>query len=420
MPLRSFVLLASLISLAACSWKTDAPTDAPTNVTAVPGDGVVLVSWDPLPDLTYWIFYAAGDAVSANSTTATIIRNAVAPRVVSGLTNGTQFAFVMNATHGSSAAGPASAPVMAIPRLAGTIWDVGAPLTTQNLKALAFNGSRFVVVGDAATIFAGDFNYASSSPNPPGVTAWMPASTLPPGFAANLSGVIVSGGFLAMATDGSTIDSPDGLTWTAAVPITTTPGTVLNAIVLGNVASGARFVAVGNAGTIFTSADALNWSAVTPVVTPNDLLGVSFVDGGFIATGANATLLTSANGTDWKVQNSNAPPTVSLRGAAFSATNPGTRFVVVGDAGTILTSSDGVNWSAITLPGSAPDLRSVTAGGATGARFLAVGTGGTAVYSDDATTWTPAATGATDLESVFFAPAMYLAVGSAGANAVSK
>jgi len=43
-----------------------------------------------------------------------------------------------------------------------------------------------------------------------------------------------------------------------------------------------------------------------------------------------------------------------------------------------------------------------------------------AVYSDDTINWVQAPSNSGDLAAVLFAPAMYLAVGASGANAVSK
>jgi photosystem II stability/assembly factor-like uncharacterized protein len=96
-------------------------------------------------------------------------------------------------------------------------------------------------------------------------------------------------------------------------------------------------------------------------------------------------------------------------------------YVVAGDAGTIVTSTDGTNWAVSTLQ-NVPNLRSVTSGGALGTRFLAVGQGGAVVFSDDGTTWSSPSTppGPADLSRVIFTPAMYVAVGAAGANAFAK
>ena len=95
----------------------------------------------------------------------------------------------------------------------------------------------------------------------------------------------------------------------------------------------------------------------------------------------------------------------------------------MGDGGVVTTSTNGIDWNATTLA-TAPDLRSVTVGGASGTRFLAVGLGGAVVFSDNndlnGLTWTPASAGAANLREVLSVPAMYLAVGDAGANVVSR
>ena len=416
-----FLLIAALIGLAGCNFRTAAPSDAPTGVTATPGDGLILMSWDPLPDLTYWIFFTAGGSVTNAVPGSTVIRDATNPQVVGRLTNGTQYAFIMNATHFDSPAGPNSTVVVATPRLAGgtnpdstSTWVSGPAIAPQNLKGIAFNGSRFVVVGDNATIFAGDFNYANATP--PGVTAWMPANAPLP-VTANLTGVVVSGGYLAMGTDGSTLTSPDGLTWTQAAQI---PGTGMNDIAVGTPGGSTTFVAVGNGGAIFNSTNpTVQWNAAQPTTpaSTSDLFSVSFLNGQFVATGANGTLLTSFDGNTWTVQNSNT--TSALRGAAFGtvATGPtaGPLYVVVGDAGTIATSPDGAGWTRITP--LAQNLNGVVFG----SRFVAVGQGGVVAYSDDGVNWKSTTSGgSSDLARVLFPPGMYLAIGAAGANAVSR
>jgi hypothetical protein len=133
-------------------------------VTVTERDGQVVVSWEALPDLTYWIFFSRGTSVGVGNPGTVALRRALSPQVIPGLTNGDQFAFMMNATHGDSPAGPNSVPIVTSPRLAGgtDTWisgpAPGAP-AQPNLKSAAFNGSRFVVVGDAAAVFAADFDY---------------------------------------------------------------------------------------------------------------------------------------------------------------------------------------------------------------------------------------------------------------------
>jgi len=401
--------IASLIALAGCH-QTAPPGDAPSNVAVEPGDGRVTVTWNPEPDHTYWIFYQPGSSVVPAAPGVAIVFDALSPQVVANLANGTQYAFIMNATWSDSSAGPNSPIVVQTPRLAGADWFPGAAFgTTQNINGIAFSGSRLVVVGDSATIFAGDYNYTSASPP---VTAWLQPTTLPAPATTNFSAVTFSSQFVALGTNGSILTSADGLTWTSAATIPT-GGANMNSIAFG----AGLYVAVGTGGSIFTSPNLVTWTRVAN--GGNALYSVSFLNGGFVATGAGGTLLTSANGSTWVAQTSSTLN--ALRAAAFRSTPTGL-YVAVGDSGTIVTSPDGAAWSPITLPG-APSLRGVTNGGALGTRFLAVGVGGAVVFSDDGSTWFPPSTpppGLPDLTRVIFTPGMYVAVGATGANEFAK
>ena len=422
LPKLRALVFASLILSAGCQRQADSPADAPAGMAVAAGDGLVLVSWaqDPDPNLTCWIFYQAGGSVTPAAPGVSIIRTAQSPRVIANLANGQQYAFVMNATNRDSPAGPSTPVMTATPQFAGANWTAGTPLgnTPQNLNGIAFNGSRFVLVGDAGAIFAGDYNYASTNlnpPGPPGVTAWTPvvsvwwASQLT-GVVPNLSAVIFNGAqFVALSADGSILTSTDGFTWafTGTVPAA---GASMNGIALGSVSGAAVYVVVGTGGAMFTSPDLVNWTprASNPV-NASDLFGVAFLNGGFVATGANGTLLTSPDGSNWTGQDSGT--TSALRSAAFGVSvAAGSRYVAVGD-GTIVTSADALTWTPI----SAPNLRGVTFG----SRFVAIGQGGAVAYSDDGINWFTSTTGL-DLNRVIFAPGMYVAVGAAGVNAVSK
>ena len=417
------IALASLVALAGCHRQADAPGDAPSGLAVDPGEGQVTVRWNQQSGLTYWIFFQAGSTVTPAGTGVPLIFDADSPRVVAGLANGTQYAFVMNATNQDSKAGPSTPVVPGFARLAGAIWTPGAPIVgsmPRNLNGVAFGTARLVAVGDSGSIFSGDYNYTNASP--PGVTAWTPAS-LPLGFASDLSAVIYTGQFVALGTNGSVLTSADGNTWTSTsatppAPSITTGGATMNGLALGIVSGAARYVAVGaavaGAGSIFTSADLVTWIPATSN-TPNDLFSVSFLNGGFVATGAGGALLTSPDGTTWTVRNSTT--STALRSTAFGTGSAaaGARFVVVGDAGTILTSIDGTTWNLTTLS-SLQNLRGITFG----SRFVAVGQGSTVVYSDDAVNWVPAPSNSGDLAAITPAPAMYVAVGALGANAVSK
>jgi hypothetical protein len=424
------VAIAALLALSGCHRKADPPGEAPTGVTATEGDGLVVISWDTLPDLTYWIFFAAGSSVAVGQPEALAIRNAISPRQVGGLANGTQYAFVMNATHNDSAAGPTSLPVVAKPRPAGDAWTSGTPLplgAPQNLKGIAFNGSRFVVVGDAATILAGDFNYTNTDPQAQGVTSWMPPTSPPSPLTANLSAVTFSTGYVALGTDGSITSSADGLTWTVNTAVLPASSTNMNGIAFGFVLGVTpTYVVVGDSGQIFTSNDLTQpWTARSSGI-PNNLTGVTLVNGIFMVTGDGGTLLTSQDGIQWGLPLS-TNTAATLRGIAFgpsSASSTGVLYVAVGDVGTIITTPDITTaWTPVTPPPVAQNLQSVTVGGASGSRFVAVGQGGAVVLSDDGLSWRNALSpppGSPNMAKLVFAPGMYFAVGDAGANAVAK
>jgi len=426
------IALVSLVALAGCHRQADAPSEAPTGLNVEEGDGQVTVSWDQQPGLTYWIFFQAGGTVTAAAPGVPLIFDAQSPRIVFPLTNATQYAFVMNATNHDSKAGPSTPVALAVPRLAGAKWTSGAALGAQNLNGVAYGPTtkKIVAVGNSVpgtpptpTIFAGDFNYTSA--NPPGVTAWTPPTSIPIGFQSDLSAITFSGSvFVALGTDGSILTSPDGNTWTAA---TSVPSGGMNSIALGSVSNATIYVAVGDGGKIFTSAGNLvTWTTVS--TTGSDLYNVSFLNGTFVATGANGTLLTSSDASIWTLVQ-NLPTSSALRGATYgtgSAAGASAQYVVVGDSGTIVTSTNLTDWSLITPPPLPQDLRAIRFG----TRFVAVGQevvvgqGGAVAYSDDAINWSlssfPPGSPAPDLASIIFTPAMYLAVGASGANAVSK
>jgi photosystem II stability/assembly factor-like uncharacterized protein len=417
-PTLRVIALASLVAIVGCHRQADAPGDAPGNLQVESGEGRVTVRWDQQPGLTYWIFFQAGASVTAAAPGVPLIFDVQSPRVVAGLANNTQYAFVMNATNQDSKAGPSTPVVLGSTRLAGATWTPGVPLAPQNLNGLAFSTvlvsgistARLVAVGNAGTLLAGDYNYTSTSP--PGVTAWTQATSVPNGFVSGLSAVTSDlTRFIALGTDGSIVTSADGNTWTSAAPI---PNGGMNGLAFGLVPSNPVYVAVGDGGKIFTSTDLTAWTPATSN-TPSDLYSVSFPKDTFVVTGAGGTLLTSPDGSTWTVRTSNTPN--ALRGAAFGrgSTAAGASYVVVGDAGTILTSADGTTWNLTTLS-SPQNLRSI----AFGSRFVAVGQGSTVVYSDDAINWVQAPSNSGDLAAIFSTPAMYVAVGASGANAVSK
>jgi hypothetical protein len=403
---RAIVVFLPLL-LSACLSQPSAPATAPANFTVTAGENRAVLTWDSQPGLTYWVYFKAGSSVSTS--THDYIKNGIAsPYVVSGLANGTQYAFIINASDNGSKTGPTTPVVTATPRLLGpgVPWTVATPLTGNALNDIAFNGNHFVAVGDGATLFSAPYSYTATG----GVSSWSPASALPSGFSADLSAVVYDGSrFIALGVDGSTMLSTDTLNWTAGTAIAGAPA--LHAMAYG---AGPVYVAVGDGGAIYrNSGGGLSgaWVAETSG-TSQDLYGVSYVNGQFVAVGAAGALLTSPDGAAWTVRTSSTNN--SLRHVAYGAAT----YVAVGDAGTIVSSSDAVNWTAQSIP-TTQSFYSICFG--PDAQFIAVGTVGTLAYSSSGAdgSWSVANAGSMDLYSIVPGD-VFIAVGAAGANVSGK
>src|SRR3989337_2639369 len=75
---------------------TPLPPAAPSSVTANPGDNQATLSWSSVSGATsYNVYYRT--AAGVTKTTGTPITGATSPRIVTGLTNGTTYYFVVTA-----------------------------------------------------------------------------------------------------------------------------------------------------------------------------------------------------------------------------------------------------------------------------------------------------------------------------------
>lgn len=401
-------MVVSVLLLSACS-QEDPPSDRPRNVTVVAGESLIAVDWDTDPGRTYWIYYKTGTHVSLDD--KDVILYDVRPPYLIGLTNGTQYAVAVTSSQDGSPVGPFSPVQTATPRLLGpgVPWFVGASLSANDLRSIAYGSNTYVTTGDAATVFIGEYSYTSDT----GVTSWKPPTTLPVnvGPNTNLTAVIFDGTrFMALGDDGSITktSSADFLTWEEATAITGAPP--MNALAQGS----GLYLAVGNTGAIYTNASGGvtdNWTSRTSG-TVNDLYGVAFVNNRFIVVGENGTLLTSIDGINWNLQSSNTGN--ALRHVAYGAD----RYVAVGDAGTIVDSTDASIWNVQAAP-TTESFRSIVF--APDQQFIAVGTAGMLAYSTTGVggSWTTSNAGSADLNSL--APNQVLiAVGSAGANVSGK
>ena len=383
--------------------------DAPANVTAVPGDGVVTLTWPMASDVEYWLFYAPSASISTTNWTTVpgsqVVIGASSPRVVAGLTNGTLYSFVINARNHSGPGGPESPSIAAIPRLAGTAtpglsapWVASAVLGASDLHGLAV-GSVLIAVGANGAI------YSTTD-----AATWT-AATSP--VTSNLNAAASFNNIYAAVGDGGTVlRSTDATNWT-----TQTSGTSNNLNAVANNSS--MFVAVGAKGTILLSSDGITWSAAVNSATTSDLYAVvSYGSALWLAVGASGTLISSTDGSNWSTVASNTSLDLRAITVGTNAVTKALVFVALGASGTLITSPDGATWTAQPAI-SASNLSGVTYA----TQFIAVGAGGTILTSTDGTTWTaqPSTVNA-NLNAVLRDAAIfgYVAVGDAGVNVLAK
>lgn len=99
-------LLLSSIVFSGCGSNT-AP-DAPTGVTATPGDGQVTISWSPVSGATSYNIYWSTYSVINPPSSGTLISNVTSPYTQSGLYNGTTYYYVVTAVNGSGESAPST------------------------------------------------------------------------------------------------------------------------------------------------------------------------------------------------------------------------------------------------------------------------------------------------------------------------
>jgi chitodextrinase len=118
--------VASSAALATPKAATTAPS-MPTNVQATSGDGQVTITWTVVTGAaSYHVYYKAG--ATASITDSEVAASAISgtTATVTGLTAGTQYAFVVTAYNTAGTSGPSS-PVTATPT--GTVGSLSLTLT---------------------------------------------------------------------------------------------------------------------------------------------------------------------------------------------------------------------------------------------------------------------------------------------------
>lgn len=397
---RSIVVLTGLCLLSGCGSRGHS-ADAPTGLTATPGDGRATLTWTMAADTQYWAFYASANSISIDNWTTLpggkALMNVSSPLAVSGLVNGTTYAFTINARVDGGPGGPGTPSVTAIPRLAGSTWTTGAPLGTGDLNAVTYGsvgGNVFVAVGANGRIF--------SSPDG---TAWTTLNS--PVSTVDLNAIAFGGASYAAAGGGGTIlYSTDAANWISVVSGS-------QQAINGLATNGANaYVAVGDKGTILYSLNGTTWTTAASG-TMADLRAIAYGNGRYVAVGAGGVLLSSTDAVNWTPQASNT--TLNLRSVAYGITDPTTSttlFVATGASGALVSSVDGLTWTPrAALP--AINANSITFG----SQFVLVGDSGAIYTSTTGTTWQAQPSGTpNNLKAVTHNPFGYSAVGAAGTN----
>ncbi len=157
-------------------------------------------------------------------------------------------------------------------------WTQALTGTSNDLYALASNGSLYLAVGANGTLITSDDG-----------ANW---TTRYSGTSSHLYGVTYGNGlYVAVGAGGSLQTSSDGITWRAATSQTT--------LDLKGIAYGANiFVAIGDAGVLLTSQDGITWTAQTPIASSPTLNAL--VHGSqFVAAGNGGAIYTSPDGISW-------------------------------------------------------------------------------------------------------------------------
>jgi hypothetical protein len=196
----AFLCIALVLgAVSGCGGSTAVPA-APTDVIAVAGDSLVTLSWTAVADATsYNVYWRAGSSVTTGD--GTKVSDATSPETVSGLANGTQYAFVVTAVNsaGESAASPVStatpaAQLYMTDTYSGkvyvynttdhTVGSTSLVSTTQNSTGAIYfyKGVGYIAVG-------------SYSNTDPGVYCFNPSDTVPA--AVRIGSADISAQFIA-------------------------------------------------------------------------------------------------------------------------------------------------------------------------------------------------------------------------------
>jgi hypothetical protein len=451
-----FTLITTLL-LISCGGES-AP--APSGVTAVVGESSAKITWNMESGVEYWLFFGPSSLVPADTASMKgwiglpgggTLLNVSSPYVVTGLVNGVNYSFSFNARTNGGPGGSGTTPVITAPRIAGSSWQAGAAVTTNDLRSLVFGGVPAVAATSTTAEVVSTLTYVAAGSGGAMYSSLDGSSWTALNYTSNtnqLNGAAYLAGVYTLVGDKGTILTTSDLSaWTARTAPAGISGKNLYAVANNGAALS---VAVGEGGSIIYSADGgATWTAAafSGTAPTKDLFAVTYsplnvgtnTAGTWVAVGAGGSMVQSADGLTWATVDLSSISTVTLRGVAFAASASDTgvvsqAFVVVGDAGTVLGSPDGVTWTAQNALNGGYALNAVnsavTVGSAypsTVSLFVAVGQGGGIFTSTNGLTWTaisPTPASTKNLYAVTRNTTLgslgYAAVGATGANLTSK
>ncbi|RYD81016.1 MAG: hypothetical protein EOP84_11555, partial [Verrucomicrobiaceae bacterium] len=278
------------------------PPSAPTGVTGVAGTSRAILSWTAVPGATsYQISYGVSSGNYSNTTTASGF-----PRIVSGLTNGTKYYFVVRGVAGGLESGN-SVEVNATP--------IAVP---TGLSATGGNGQVALNWSAAAGAPAYKVKYGTAAGS-------YPNSVVAAGTSAVVTGLANGTTYYFVVTGTNTVGESDPSASASAIPALAPPMAPANFTAVGGTAKATLSWSASAGATSYKILRGTTPGSYVDTVVAN-YSGTSYVDGG------------RTNGTAYyyvvQAANSMGSSPNSIEGAATPIAIPGT-FIATGGDGQI-------------------------------------------------------------------------------------
>ena len=166
-------------------------------------------------------------------------------------------------------------------------WTRKVSKTTENLNGIAWNGAKFVFVGDNGAILTV-------------LATGVPPNTQVSGTGEDLRAVAVNanGKIAVVGSNGTILTSQDAVNWNPRV--SNTSASLQAVVAAGSAVGNVQFVAVGTNGRIVTSNNANTWSTASSKTSAN-LAGVAWSGTLFVAVGSGGVIDTSPDAVTWTV-----------------------------------------------------------------------------------------------------------------------